>query len=696
MKRFTRLPIYAPAMAAIFAAIVVGAVASGPSAGHAAVGVVYLLLSAAWPGIVFTLAAIGLGRAFATLAKSSRDPILLQAGLGLGLMFTISHALGALGLVEGRWARAVAAAPLVIGLVLLAHQLWVSRRAIRIPDAGPWWFAVLPLGLLLVAACSPPGWLWASEGNGYDVLSYHLQLPQEWFAAGRLRPFEHNVYSWLPGYAEAAYLHVMVATGMPRTAAPGATATGVLAGDGAIACQMLHACFTLLACWSIARAARTAARDAEVPAGFVPLLASLVLATPWTMVVGSLAYNEMPMLAMGAAAFACAVDERLGPRLRATQAALLVGFACGVKPTALFLVGLPVAILLAAGTPARRWLACAIPAAVVGVLALAPWLFRNACWGSNPFFPFGAGVFGPAHWSGEQVGRFAAAHRFEGGISDRFITAFHPIGADARGLLHTQWGVFFPLVLVAAVIALRRAPRRGAVALGAAGAGLLLAWLFTTHVQSRFLLPALIPGTMLLGLWLRRPGASAAAKPGRHAWPVRAIALAIVAQSGFGLWVFFRERGGQPAALIPLGMGFLTGDSFAPSDASGSRPICNRVIGPRDRLYLIGGTPLHFTCPIVYHTTYDASPLGLAITAHPDDPDAWTRELVARGITHALIDERDLARLRASDRTRPGGWYDPAVTHERLGHWLDRVEVVRSWPEAGQILVQLRPRGGSP
>lgn len=696
MMRLTKLPIYAPAMVAILAAIAIGAVASGPSAGHAAVAVVYLLLSASWPGIAFTLGAIGLGRAFAPLARSSRDPLLLQAGLGLGLMLTISHALGALGLVEGRAAQAAAVAPLVIGLALLAHQLWASRRAIRVPDAGPWWLGVLPLGLLLVAACSPPGWLWASEGNGYDVLSYHLQLPQEWFGAGRLRPFEHNVYSWLPGYAEAGYLHVMVAMGMPRTAAPGATATGVLAGDGAIACQMLHACFALLACWSIARAARTAARDADVPAGFVALLASLVLATPWTIVVGSLAYNEMPMLAMGAAAFACAIDDRLGPRLRATLAALLVGFACGVKPTALFLVGLPVAIVLAAGTPARRWLVCAFPAAVVGVMALAPWIIRNASWGSNPFFPFGAGVFGPAHWSGEQVARFAAAHRFEGGIADRFIAALHPIGARARGLTHTQWGVFFPGVLVAAAMAARRAPRREAVALGAAGSGLLLAWLFTTHVQSRFLLPALIPGTMLLGLWLRRPAASPGEEARPRAWPVCAIVLATVAQTGLGLSVFLRERGGRPAALIPLGMGFLTGDTFAPGDGSGSRPICNRLIGPRDRLYLVGGTPFHFTCPIVYHTTYDGSPLGLAIAADPDDPDAWTRALVARGITHALVDERDLARLRASDRTRPGGWYDPAVTHERLGIWLDRVEVVRTWPEAGQVLVQLRPRGGSP
>ena len=79
-------------------------------------------------------------------------------------------------------------------------------------------WGVPALALLLVAASSPPGWLWDSEGRGYDALEYHLQLPQEWLRMGRLAPLEHNVYSFLPGYIEAAFYHLAVATG--ATAAP--------------------------------------------------------------------------------------------------------------------------------------------------------------------------------------------------------------------------------------------------------------------------------------------------------------------------------------------------------------------------------------------------------------------------------------------------------------------------------------------
>jgi hypothetical protein len=44
------------------------------------------------------------------------------------------------------------------------------------------------LAVLLLAACCPPGTLWRSEALGFDVLSYHLQLPREWLAGGRLAP----------------------------------------------------------------------------------------------------------------------------------------------------------------------------------------------------------------------------------------------------------------------------------------------------------------------------------------------------------------------------------------------------------------------------------------------------------------------------------------------------------------------------
>ncbi|MCP4591530.1 MAG: hypothetical protein GY842_12365, partial [bacterium] len=56
------------------------------------------------------------------------------------------------------------------------------------------WLAVCPFAALaILAAVTPPGVLWAEEGNGYDVLEYHLQLPKEYLEAGRIDYVPHNV-----------------------------------------------------------------------------------------------------------------------------------------------------------------------------------------------------------------------------------------------------------------------------------------------------------------------------------------------------------------------------------------------------------------------------------------------------------------------------------------------------------------------
>ena len=57
------------------------------------------------------------------------------------------------------------------------------------------WTAAPAVAVLLVAACSAPGWLWASEFGGYDALSYHLQLPKEWLHLKKITTLDHNVYS---------------------------------------------------------------------------------------------------------------------------------------------------------------------------------------------------------------------------------------------------------------------------------------------------------------------------------------------------------------------------------------------------------------------------------------------------------------------------------------------------------------------
>ncbi|MCP4590711.1 MAG: hypothetical protein GY842_08200, partial [bacterium] len=76
------------------------------------------------------------------------------------------------------------------------------------------WLAVCPFAALaILAAVTPPGVLWAEEGNGYDVLEYHLQLPKEYLEAGRIDYVPHNVYANFPANVEMLYLLSLLVRG---------------------------------------------------------------------------------------------------------------------------------------------------------------------------------------------------------------------------------------------------------------------------------------------------------------------------------------------------------------------------------------------------------------------------------------------------------------------------------------------------
>src|SRR5690606_21975160 len=152
------------------------------------------------------------------------------------------------------------------------------------------------IAVMIVAACNPTGWLWPGEGNGYDALSYHLQLPHEWIARGSLAPLEHNIYSYLPSYIEAAFMHIGVMMGAPATPPPTGGAWGLLAADGAgvISAQLLSAFSALVAAWITARFALRLLTGAPawLAQACAGLAAATVLATPWTVVTGALPYTE--------------------------------------------------------------------------------------------------------------------------------------------------------------------------------------------------------------------------------------------------------------------------------------------------------------------------------------------------------------------------------------------------------------------
>jgi len=671
--------------------------------------VVDRLLLAGWAPLAYLIAAVGLGRLWTPLFRAAGDPLGIQSACGLATLLSLSHGLGVLGLLGGAAGPWIAVAIVAAGLLLAVHQfLRFARGGGWEPSLHPCWLVgVIGVAILLVAACNPPGYLWSSEFGGYDALSYHLQLPQEWLLTGRVWPVPHNVYSFLPSLVESAFVHLGAMTFAPTVAPPGEPA-GLLAGDAyrLLSCQLLHAGITLLGAWLVGRVAAAAARRLgaveAVARTAAAAAATLVTLTPWTIVTGSLAYNEGALLALAAGAFLAVLDPALAPARRGLLVGAIVGAACGAKPTALLFVGLPTGLLLLAVTPAKSWPRAIGMGAAAGLVLLAPWLIRNLSASGNPVFPFAAALFpnevgGTGGWTAEQVARFASAHRFDGPLLRRLALLILPDDAGHRGLGHPQWGLFFPVVLLSAGLLLARArslpvPGRRLIAALLLGLGVQVGlWLFTTHLQSRFLFPLIVPGAIVASL--------AASRLPRGTAPTAICAILLLAQAALAVRVFTREGNGRPNAMLLPGPATLTGEAFRDhlsrlSDADRdtqleilpAEPFINLATPAGTRLYLLGdATPLYLARPLAYATTWDASLMGEVIRAAPDAPDRWSASLRERGFDLVLVNLSEIARLERS------GWNDPAITHEAVSRWMLRhTTLVKAWPRAGRFLVAPR------
>lgn len=663
------------------AVLAVSAIGVGGAWIATVLGVASAWLSAGALAGAYMAGAWGLGAGALWKVADRSAAAWLAPAVGLGLMLALSHAMGMIGAFEwfgagGR--RVVAGLPVVVGLLLLALDL-LKRRSGEGVSISPAVLAFAPgLAVLVVASASPTGWLWASEGFGYDTRSYHMQLPAEWLAMGRLWPLEHNVYSFLPGYVEAAFYHLVAFTGQHPAAGGG---TGVLAGQCLSALMaVLAAVLIARVCWVVVGGVRGGV--------MATLMGALVLATPWIFVVGSLAYNEPAVLALGAGAMLAALAPDVRPALRWAMAAFLVGSACGAKPTALFMVGPVVGLLLLVSTPGRQvWKPLGL-GVFAGVLTLLPWLLRNELAAGNPVFPQFAGVFGQGHWSAEQHARWASGHVFDGSVLDRVKLLLLPdpngrfAGTSMRGLLHPQWGLLGVLCVLGAIAAIAVRRERVVIALAIGLAVQLFAWLALTHLQSRFLLPVVLAGVPLIAVVLARFGRVGV-------WVAIAVALA---QGAWGVWSYAGERGGNPGLAIAPGVAIFTGE--VEPEASPTGMVNFGLPDVPGRVLLVGdGAPLYVLPDPLYTTTWDSGVLVAAIEAHPGDPAAQAAALRDGGVRWLVIDEMELSRLRES------GWLHPAHTPRAIGELAGQGEPVGYWagPGAlGRILIDLGPIADGP
>ncbi len=669
-------------------------------------------------------AALGLGLAVRRVLGAHASGLGVALALGVALLLVLLLAGGALGqlLLSG----ALLCAGGIAGLVWCRRETWEQVRE-------RWWgigaathdvqhapldtlarvllgFAWCVASGMLALACSLPGLLWPSEFGGYDSLSYHLPLAIEWAGSDRVWPSPNNVYSYLPSGLEAAFAwqaSLLSELGLHAQ------------GQAFFAAQQLHALLAIASALAIGGACRALVQ--RLGAG--PTQARLAgasgalfaMAMPWLIVVGTLSYNECGVVLALAACVRVLLSQREAPQAggailqpvrMVVVLAMLVGGACASKPTAIIMLGVPIALCLVVLLRPAQLLRSGAVGILVGSAMLAPWMLRNASASGNPVFPFAAGVFARAdgsmgHWNTEQVQRFAAGHRFGGTATERLKLLVQadprdPMGTQHRGLRHPQWGEALLLALGACVLLGMRclaAPglsgrQRGLfVAIALMLPLQVLLWLLTTHVQSRFLLPCLVPACVALGCVV----AGAVRVRPTKVRSERELATRGAALAGVVLLAaWWRAPSAMSISGVPLTQTIAARLSdllpavqpgFAPDAPPARAEAVVAALPAGTKVLLLGdATPLYFPAErIAWSTTWDESPIVRA---------GGLQGLRTLGFSHVLINFGELARLQRS------GFLDPRIDPDavlREAQELNRAGVVPVgvWMRGAQVLLPL-------
>jgi hypothetical protein len=636
-------------------------------AGSQTTAVLSTLFNCAWAGIILVPAVL-LGLALThrlrelPMMKLSPWPLgfrlVLSAALGMGALSLATLALGSCGLVSGPACSVTLIIAAAAGYPF-ARQLKPDLAFLSGPMSRRYWLILLgciPIAVLLIAVTFPAGTLWHTEGNGFDVLEYHLELPRQFLAMHGTAPVRANIYSYMPLNMEMLYL-------MLAAVAKSAVGAGYIYAL-VFGAQILHAFVTLLAVAGIALAPLNLKASGRI------LAALLVLCTPWTLVVGSLAYNDGAVLLYGVLGICLACVATRWPEW--LTLGVLLGLAVGTKMTAGVMVAVPVAAILLGRRNFRQLAVVTFTA----VLLYSPWMARSMVAThtshgiGNPIFPIFTGTLGRGHWSKSIALRFDRGHRppaRDAGI----IGHLHAL-AD-QSILNRQWSPG----ISAWVDALRPTPgfpnpksfwllRLGPIwlvvipALGLAlFSGLqawlmllclgmqILMWLTCTQLQARFLLPAVIPSAWILGMAVDLlPGYCAAATA---LMAVQAVACGLLLRPEAGL--LFGPI--DPHTPPPIGAAI-----ELPEDWLTSVPPPGQFTR-RTTYYLEGlSTPLYIRGHVIYSTVFDRNKLARAF--HHGGAVAALHYLQKHHVNYLLVDWPEIIRLRKTYG------FDPIITRRNI------------------------------
>ena len=622
----------------------------------------------------------------------------LASAFGIAIQLVADQWLGSLGLL-GLLGGLIAVGILIPGWIFALRFIFGARELQPQEIANNfWWWPALPaVAALLISASVSPGIMWSTEFGGYDALEYHLQAPKEWLAVGAIRPLEFLAYSGMPNFVEGGFLHLMSASSDAR--------------DGVVACQLLHASMLLVAAFVLADTAVLLARRLKINEHVAQVGAlCAMLATPWTIVVGSLAYSESGILLAFAAILNVVARESVSRLWGGLMLGVLVAVVVGSKASSIILVVPAVLAWWALGNDRElmNWKSIAWSALAL-TIGLAPWLARNWYYTGAPFFPLASNLLGLGWWSTEQSMRWNQAHASDASVMQRahaLWTQLFIFGVGENPTRGEPWKWFWgPLPWIAAcsvvVLTFRRATRSMSLALTLSVAIIVLGWMFATHLQSRFLIPLVIPFALMCGLASALVFGGAAAEPKTSATHQAAplpLLLILAAWACLPAWNFVTDT---PGSVYFIGQnGFFQGDDdwrdLRSSDASlrqdASKNLTAELVinhlHPEWRVLSVGwSTPLWIKsgASLAWSSVWDTNPIeachGMTVNE--------TIALLSKKYDAIILDVPMLERWRYS------GWLSPKINMDQLMQLSKSVPHLASL-NGGKILLGLRANDGTP
>jgi 4-amino-4-deoxy-L-arabinose transferase-like glycosyltransferase len=612
-----------------------------------------ILMNHGFVALWILLAAVGLGLCIVDALRPGaielRWRLMSAVALGLGSLSLLVLGLGILGLLQrGLWiALLVAFTGLGIWRVLAVRPPMTPNEE-RPTTRGVEWLWLLAgafAGLAILAATLPPGILWPGEGNGYDVLEYHLAAPREYFDAGRITYLPHNIYSNFPFNMEMLYLLAMVLHG-------GAV-------QAALTAQLLHVLVGILAIAAVWLAGREIGRGAGIVAGVMAAICPIVI------YVAALAYVECGLLIFSAMALAAVIRSSRADGPTASRwmivAGLCAGFACGCKYTGVPATLIPLALAALWMATRRRSLSLMAAFVVAAVVAVSPWLIKNIVCTGNPFFPLARSVFHERAgvWDDDGAARWHEGHL--PAPEDR------PLPARLRRTWNQVPGspMFGPVIglAIAAEVArwlmrrrvVRDRSEQEAVCTIACWSMFIVGlagWIGFTHLVDRFAIVLLVPACVLFG----RSAATLHTITRPWIVPVTVlVAAALNLKTTLGL--FAEAHVFELAASRPVeATAWMTGGEWPHAAhiprlnglaAAGKRVL---MVGEARRFYLDGGVD---SCVVFNRNPFAEA----AACSTPAELVAW---LGRRGYRHVYVDWGEMSRLRKS---RYGFWksIDPGL-----------------------------------